>query len=49
MSRHYLCRDSAVEIKAKIAAGYFSNNKVTDADLQQVKGRGWENWEDVVH
>ncbi|KAI1616443.1 uracil-regulated protein 1 [Exophiala viscosa] len=40
--------DSKVEIDAKINAGYFTNGKkFTDEDLKQVKGRGWEQWEDV--
>ncbi|KAL3478155.1 GTP cyclohydrolase N terminal-domain-containing protein [Aspergillus californicus] len=42
--------DSRVEIDAKINAGYFtSGKKYTDEDLAQVKGRGWQNWEDVDH
>ncbi|GAA5907167.1 uncharacterized protein JCM6883_006166 [Sporobolomyces salmoneus] len=36
--------DSAVEIQAKIAAGYFSNTKVTD--LTKTAGRLWE---DIAH
>lgn len=41
--------DSRVEIDAKIDAGYFTNGKqVTTAELKEVKGRGWEKWEDVV-
>lgn len=42
--------DSRVEIDAKINAGYFTTGKkYTDAELAQVKGRGWQNWEDVEH
>ncbi|KAF1344915.1 uracil-regulated protein 1 [Delphinella strobiligena] len=42
--------DSRVEIDAKINAGYFTTGKAfTDAELKQVKGRGWEKWEDVAH
>ncbi|KAG9594229.1 uracil-regulated protein 1, partial [Aureobasidium melanogenum] len=42
--------DSRVEIDAKINAGYFTTGKqFTEAELKQVKGRGWEKWEDVVH
>ncbi|KAI9372170.1 GTP cyclohydrolase N terminal-domain-containing protein [Aspergillus egyptiacus] len=42
--------DSRVEIDAKIHAGYFTNGrKFTEEDLKQVKGRGWESWEDVTH
>lgn len=41
--------DSRVEIDAKINAGYFTTGKqFTEAELKQVKGRGWEKWEDVV-
>ena len=41
--------DSRVEIDAKINAGYFTTGKAfTDAELKQVKGRGWEKWEDVA-
>lgn len=36
--------DSAVEIQAKIAAGYFSKTKVTD--LTKTAGRLWE---DLAH
>lgn len=40
--------DSRVEIDAKINAGYFTNGKqVTTEDLAQVRGRGWEKWEDI--
>jgi hypothetical protein len=40
--------DSRVEIDAKINAGYFTTGKkFTEGDLKQVKGRGWEQWEDV--
>lgn len=39
--------DSKVEIEAKVAAGYFTNKKPpTEADLQAVRGRLWE---DVHH
>jgi hypothetical protein len=42
--------DSRVEIDAKINAGYFTTGKkYTDEELAQVKGRGWQNWEDVEH
>lgn len=42
--------DSRVEIDAKINAGYFTTGKkYTDDELAQVKGRGWQNWEDVEH
>jgi len=42
--------DSRVEIDAKINAGYFTVGKrYTDEELSQVKGRGWQNWEDVAH
>lgn len=42
--------DSRVEIDAKINAGYFTvGKKYTDEELSQVKGRGWQNWEDVAH
>jgi len=35
-----------VEIDAKIAAGYFSSNKkVTENDLKNTVGRGWDNME----
>jgi hypothetical protein len=41
--------DSRVEIDAKINAGYFTTGKQpTTAELKEVKGRGWEKWEDVV-
>lgn len=41
--------DSRVEIDAKIHSGYFSAGKeITEEDLKQVKGRGWESWEDVT-
>jgi len=55
---HLIPPDSRVEIDAKIAAGYFSGKKVTMDDLQQVKGRAWEDvpakvlaatWEDISH
>ncbi|KAL2821309.1 GTP cyclohydrolase N terminal-domain-containing protein [Aspergillus cavernicola] len=43
-------QDSRVEIDAKINAGYFTSGKrSTDEELAQVKGRGWQNWEDVAH
>ncbi|OJJ42847.1 hypothetical protein ASPZODRAFT_20124 [Penicilliopsis zonata CBS 506.65] len=42
--------DSRVEIDAKINAGYFTTGKQYSMDeLAQVKGRGWEKWEDVTH
>lgn len=42
--------DSRVEIDAKITAGYFTTGKkYTEEDLSQVKGRGWQGWEDVAH
>ena len=41
--------DSRVEIDAKINAGYFTTGKqCTTAELKEIKGRGWEKWEDVV-
>ena len=41
--------DSRVEIDAKINAGYFTTGIVrTPEQLAEVKGRGWEQWEDVV-
>jgi len=43
-------QDSMVEIDAKISAGYFTTGKrFTEEELSKVKGRGWQNWEDVVH
>ncbi|OKL63363.1 Uracil-regulated protein 1 [Talaromyces atroroseus] len=42
-------QDSRVEIDAKINAGYFTTGKkFTTEELSQVKGRGWEKWEDVT-
>jgi hypothetical protein len=42
--------DSRVEIDAKINAGYFTLGKqATTEELKNVKGRGWESWEDAVH
>jgi len=42
--------DSRVEIDAKINAGYFTlGSQVTTEELKNVKGRGWESWEDAVH
>ncbi|KAJ5675016.1 uncharacterized protein N7477_004950 [Penicillium maclennaniae] len=47
---HMIPSDSRVEIDAKINAGYFTmGKKYTDEELSQVKGRGWQNWEDVDH
>ncbi|OQD73943.1 hypothetical protein PENDEC_c013G05132 [Penicillium decumbens] len=47
---HMVPSDSRVEIDAKINAGYFTVGKrYTDEELSQVKGRGWQNWEDVAH
>jgi hypothetical protein len=41
--------DSRVEIDAKINAGYFTTGKqFTMDELAQVKGRGWEKWEDIT-
>ncbi|KAL2868135.1 GTP cyclohydrolase N terminal-domain-containing protein [Aspergillus lucknowensis] len=41
--------DSRVEIDAKINAGYFTTGKqYTLEELAQVRGRGWEKWEDVT-
>lgn len=41
--------DSRVEIDAKINAGYFTTGKqFTMEELAQVKGRGWEKWEDIT-
>ncbi|KUJ09535.1 uracil-regulated protein 1 [Mollisia scopiformis] len=43
-------KDSRVEIDAKINAGYFTTGTVRTAEeLAEVKGRGWEQWEDVAH
>lgn len=40
--------DSRVEIDAKINAGYFTTGKqYTTEELAQVRGRGWEKWEDI--
>ncbi|PLB49131.1 uracil-regulated protein 1 [Aspergillus steynii IBT 23096] len=42
--------DSRVEIDAKIHSGYFTTGKqFTEEELKQVKGRGWDAWEDVTH
>ena len=42
--------DSRVEIDAKINAGYFTTGKtVTNEELKEVKGRGWQSWEDISH
>lgn len=42
-------KDSRVEIDAKINAGYFTTGKTyTMEELAQVRGRGWEKWEDVT-
>ncbi|KAH7240390.1 GTP cyclohydrolase N terminal-domain-containing protein [Fusarium solani] len=42
--------DSRVEIDAKINAGYFTAGKKYDEEeLKQVKGRGWQGWEDIAH
>lgn len=42
--------DSRVEIDAKINSGYFTLGKqVTQEELKDIKGRGWEGWEDAVH
>lgn len=42
-------QDSRVEIDAKINAGYFTTGKqYTMEELAQVKGRGWEKWEDIT-
>ncbi|KAB8079382.1 GTP cyclohydrolase N terminal-domain-containing protein [Aspergillus leporis] len=42
--------DSRVEIDAKINAGYFTTGRqYTMDELAEVKGRGWEKWEDVTH
>ncbi|KAJ5902048.1 hypothetical protein N7495_002576 [Penicillium taxi] len=47
---HMIPEDSRVEIDAKINAGYFTTGKkYTDEELAKVKGRGWQNWEDVEH
>ncbi|KAL4894424.1 GTP cyclohydrolase N terminal-domain-containing protein [Aspergillus ambiguus] len=41
--------DSRVEIDAKINAGYFTTGKqYTMEELAEVRGRGWEKWEDVT-
>ncbi|KAL6230277.1 hypothetical protein BDW75DRAFT_234518 [Aspergillus navahoensis] len=42
--------DSRVEIDAKINAGYFTTGKTyTMEELAQVRGRGWEKWEDITN
>lgn len=42
-------QDSRVEIDAKINAGYFTTGKqYTKEELAQIKGRGWEQWEDIT-
>lgn len=42
--------DSRVEIDAKINAGYFTTGtSYTMEELAQVRGRGWEKWEDITH
>lgn len=41
--------DSRVEIDAKIHAGYFTvGRQATMDELAQVRGRGWEKWEDIA-
>ncbi|KAB8263198.1 GTP cyclohydrolase N terminal-domain-containing protein [Aspergillus pseudonomiae] len=41
--------DSRVEIDAKINAGYFTTGRqYTMEELAEVKGRGWEKWEDIT-
>lgn len=41
--------DSRVEIDAKIQSGYFTTGQqLTEEDLKNVRGRGWECWEDVT-
>ena len=41
--------DSRVEIDAKINAGYFTTGKqYTMDELAQIRGRGWEKWEDIT-
>ncbi|KAE8150780.1 aldolase [Aspergillus avenaceus] len=41
--------DSRVEIDAKINAGYFTTgHQYTMDELAEVRGRGWEKWEDVT-
>jgi hypothetical protein len=42
-------QDSRVEIDAKIHAGYFTTGEhYTTEELQHIRGRGWEKWEDVT-
>lgn len=42
--------DSRVEIDAKIHAGYFTDGKkYGEEELKEIKGRGWQEWEDVAH
>ena len=42
--------DSHVEIDAKINAGYFTaGKKYNEEELKEVKGRGWQGWDDVAH
>lgn len=49
ISPEMIPQDSRVEIDAKINAGYFTTGKkFTMEELAQVKGRGWEKWEDVT-
>ncbi|CAG9956849.1 unnamed protein product [Clonostachys rosea f. rosea IK726] len=47
---HLIPSDSRVEIDAKINAGYFTTgSKITEEELKNVEGRGWQSWEDVTH
>ncbi|EXJ89321.1 GTP cyclohydrolase II [Capronia epimyces CBS 606.96] len=47
---HLIPADSRVEIDAKINAGYFTTGKQhSETDLKEIRGRGWQGWEDVVH
>ncbi|EON96756.1 putative gtp cyclohydrolase protein [Phaeoacremonium minimum UCRPA7] len=47
---HLIPEDSHVEIDAKINAGYFTTSKTLSEDeLKEIKGRGWQSWEDVTH
>ncbi|CAH0028241.1 unnamed protein product [Clonostachys rhizophaga] len=44
---HLIPSDSRVEIDAKINAGYFTTgSKITEEELKNVEGRGWQSWED---
>ncbi|OAG38457.1 hypothetical protein AYO21_07279 [Fonsecaea monophora] len=47
---HLIPADSRVEIDAKINAGYFTTGKsYSEEELKDIKGRGWQGWEDTTH